>query len=193
MRILSETCTVEPFNCTPKGDNLKVEYVAELLRAGVQVVVFTEFKRVVDFLEEHLTSQGFSLGRITSDENQDERAENVRAFREGKIRAMLCTYGAGGEGINLQSASHLVVYGLPLSYTKYYQAVSRVWRAGSKKKVTIHVLRNLVPKGVIDVERRTWALIAEKKEFHVSMLDEWFKSNEKEGENELEKHRLRSA
>ncbi len=178
LRLVCETVEVEPFNLEAAETPARLQYLLVLLETVRPVVVFTEFRRVVDWLQRKLKRRGLRVVRITGQEKGGARQQAIRALAAGKADVCLCTYGAGGEGLNLQTASHLVVYGLPLSYTKYYQAVSRVYRAGSRLPVAVHVLRNEKPRGLRDIERTVLRLIADKAEFRETMMEEWLKGGD---------------
>jgi len=175
LRLLAETCAVDPFNENDEG-NSKLDYLKQLMETvDCPVVVFTEFVRVADWIESHLGA--YRVVRITGREGAHERQVAIREVQEGRAEFCLCTYGAGGEGVNLQRSHHVVLFGLPLSHTKYHQAISRVYRAGTRVPVTVHVLSHKVPrlKGVLDVESKVFRLIKAKKKFHVSMVEAWLR------------------
>ena len=66
-------------------------------------------------------------------ENRPE-IDDILAFNEGDARIMISTE-AGGEGLNLQEACHVMNYDLPCNPARLVQRIGRLYRYGQTKRV----------------------------------------------------------
>ncbi len=104
-----------------------------------RVVVFTEYKDTLDWLELLLRQEGLAgdgVATMHGGKSADER-ENIRlAFQkapdEHPVRILLAT-DAAGEGIDLQNHCHrLVNYDIPFNPNKLEQRIGRIDRYGQR-------------------------------------------------------------
>ncbi|SCF20296.1 SNF2 family N-terminal domain-containing protein [Micromonospora haikouensis] len=107
-------------------------------RRGDRVIVFTEYRDTLDYLEEHL-----GLGpilRIDGSLPLRKRREVLETFAHTPGAILLAT-DAAGEGLNLQDACHVVVhYELPWNPNRLEQRNGRVDRYGQVNVVEISYL-----------------------------------------------------
>ncbi|MFI7131330.1 helicase-related protein [Nonomuraea sp. NPDC050153] len=107
-------------------------------RRGERVIIFTEYKDTLQYLEDHL-----GLGpifRIDGEVPLGRRHELLETF-SGTPGAILLATDAAGEGLNLQDACHVVVhYELPWNPNRLEQRNGRVDRYGQKEVVEISYL-----------------------------------------------------
>jgi len=119
---------------------------------GEKVVVYTKYRSWIDRLE-WLTKNGKFTDRkflrITGAENEAQRNENKRLFQDPNSGYDLIVINAAGmEGINLQSAAHMVMLDVPWSWGDLIQLVGRMVRMASPHSAcTLHIM---VAKGTID-------------------------------------------
>src|SRR5271157_5161380 len=119
---------------------------------GEKVVVYTKYRSWIDRLE-WLTANGKFTDRkflrITGAENETKRNENKRKFQDPNSGYDLIVINAAGmEGINLQSAAHMITLDVPWSWGDLIQLVGRMVRMASPHSLcTLHVM---VAKGTID-------------------------------------------
>jgi SNF2 family DNA or RNA helicase len=99
------------------------------------LVVFTVHRQLVDLCAAKLKKDGVSHGVITGHVGELERTQAVRRFQEGESRVVLATMGAGGEGITLTKARHVVFLQRSASLIQNRQAEDRVWRRGQDRPV----------------------------------------------------------
>ncbi len=109
---------------------------------GSKVLVFTQYRTTQEMLQTRVASlfPGSIVELINGDiEMEERRAARVR-FERGS-RFMLSTE-AGGEGINLQKACHLMVnYDLPWNPMRLQQRIGRLDRYGQQHLVRVFNLR----------------------------------------------------
>lgn len=126
----------------------KWECCAELLHQieqrepGAKVLFFTQYRATQDYLCARLSDlfPGAKTEVIHGDTPPEERREARRRF-ERESRFLVSTE-AGGEGINLQKACHLMVnYDLPWNPMRLQQRIGRLDRYGQKQRVQVFNLR----------------------------------------------------
>lgn len=119
---------------------------------GEKVIVYTKYRTWIDRLEKltaagHFTQRKFL--RITGAESEKQRNINKQLFQDPNSGYDLIVINAAGqEGINLQTAAHMVMMDLPWSFGSLIQLMGRMVRMASPNSAcTLHVF---VMKGTID-------------------------------------------
>lgn len=132
-----------------------------------RVLIFTQFKEITayldDFLREIFHCRGYVLTGATP---VPHRNEMVEAFQGEKyVPYMVLSVKAGGTGLNLTKASHVIHFDRWWNPAVENQATDRAYRIGQKNKVMVH---KLVCKGTI--EEKIDALIESKKELAANVI-----------------------
>lgn len=100
-----------------------------------KLVVAARFRPELDAIEALAARKGLASYSVRGGITRAESTANVRGFREASGAAVLVMNPqAGGEGIDLSTASHMVWYSLPTSWVNYKQAKDRI--ALSEKSIT---------------------------------------------------------
>lgn len=86
----------------------------------------------------------------------DEKASNLLAFADGRIRVLVTKPSLAGFGMNFQRCARMVFVGLGYSYEQYYQALRRCHRFGQSRRVRAHIVLS-------DVEREVYAAVLDKE------------------------------
>ena len=117
------------------------------LRDDERLIVFTEYKETLFYLEQRLLQEGFDkntlrllFGGMTADEFERVKAE----FEDptAAVRLLLAT-DAASEGINMQEYCRWVIhYDIPWSPSKIVQRNGRVSRHGQMRDVSVHYFRS---------------------------------------------------
>lgn len=104
-----------------------------------KVVVFSYFRRTVEYLASKLLSVGVTNVAIHGGMPVEEREQQIDSFlAQGSGVAILITSDVGGEGIDLQQASVIVNYDLPWNPMVVEQRIGRLDRIGQDAdKITI--------------------------------------------------------
>lgn len=116
------------------------EVIEKILGANTQekVLIFTEYRTTQRFIQEKLAARygDHKVSLINGSMSHNERSEAIAQFEdEGQF---LISTEAGGEGINLQKACHIMVnYDLPWNPMRLVQRIGRLYRYGQKKKVVV--------------------------------------------------------
>ncbi len=138
------------------------EIVSELTDAGDRALIFTQYRKMGDLLVNHLHDEvklrdvPFLHGGVTL----PDRDEMVRRFQEDDDAppVMIVSLRAGGTGLNLTRASHVIHFDRWWNPAVEDQATDRVHRIGQTQAVTVH---NLVTAG--SVEERIIEVLERKK------------------------------
>ena len=111
--------------------------VSELLEAGHSVLVYSQWTRFLDLLETRMNHESIPLHRL--DGSTRDRGSVTREFQESeRATAFLLSLHAGGVGLNLTRASHVIFCEPWWNPFVELQAEDRAYRMGQEKPVTIH-------------------------------------------------------
>ena len=116
-----------------------------------KLIIFTEFVATQQYLSKLLKDRGYSTSLLNGSLSIEERNLVLAEFREETN--ILISTDAGGEGLNLQFANHMINYDLPWNPMKIEQRIGRVDRIGQQRDVEIYnfVLADTVETRVKDV------------------------------------------
>lgn len=110
-------------------------------------LIFTQFKGVLDILEDYCNLREYTYFRIDGDTTTDERADFVRRFQNKEASIFLLSTKAGGLGLNLVEANTVVFFDNDWNPQVDLQAMDRAHRIGQKKQVTVY---RLIARGTIE-------------------------------------------
>lgn len=132
-----------------------------------RVLVFTQFKEITEaisaFLEEIFHAKGFVLHGGT---RVSKRTEIVDAFQgESYVPFIVLSVKAGGTGLNLTKAAHVIHFDRWWNPAVENQATDRAYRIGQTKNVMVH---KLVCEGTI--EEKIDAMIQKKTELAENVI-----------------------
>lgn len=134
------------------------ELVDAIIDAGDSMLIFTQYVAMGRLLEAHLRERGVSHAFLHGGISAARRTEMVERFQAGEIPVFLLSLKAGGVGLNLTRATHVVHYDRWWNPAVEDQATDRAYRIGQDRAVQVH---RLVSEGT--VEDRIGALIASKR------------------------------
>jgi SNF2 family DNA or RNA helicase len=146
------------------GRSGKVERLEQILATalaeGDQALVFTQFARLGTMLRPHLGQRlGAEVAFLHGGTPRAARDRMVERFQDGSgARVLLLSLKAGGTGLNLTAATHVVHLDRWWNPASEAQATDRAYRIGQTRNVQVHTL---VCQGTI--EERIDAMIAEKR------------------------------
>jgi hypothetical protein len=137
-----------------------IELCEKIHEEREKVLVFTQFTEIVgplaDLLERVFGARGVELtGALTV----SERKTAVRRFQEEPgVRAFVLSVRAGGVGLNLTAANHVIHFDRWWNPAVENQATDRAFRIGQEKHVLVH---KFITRGTI--EEKIDRLIEEKR------------------------------
>jgi len=125
------------------------EIVESVFESGERVLIFTHFAQWGEKLSAYLTERyRLPIACYHGGLARGARDELVRKFQsETGPGAMVLSLKAGGTGLNLTAANHVVLYDRWWNPAVEDQARDRVWRIGQKSTVIAH---RLVCPGTVD-------------------------------------------
>ena len=125
------------------------EIVDNVFDAGERMLIFTHFATWGERLADHLTKRtGVKIGCYHGGLSRTARDRLVAEFQAGKgAGALVLSLKAGGTGLNLTAASHVVLYDRWWNPAVEDQARDRAWRIGQTQTVIAH---RLVCPGTVD-------------------------------------------
>ena len=115
--------------------------VADILVArDKKLLVFTEYRATQTYLRDALEQRFRNQGRvllINGSMTLEEKLGEIEAFNEGSDQFLVSTE-AGGEGLNLHRACHVMVnYDLPWNPARLMQRIGRLYRYGQRERVIV--------------------------------------------------------
>jgi SNF2 family DNA or RNA helicase len=137
------------------------EIVEAVFAADERVLVFTHFAKWGQRLAEHLTERtGLPIDCYHGGLTRPVRDRMIADFQAGTgPGALVLSLKAGGTGLNLTAASHVVLYDRWWNPAVEDQARDRAWRIGQTRAVVCH---RLVCPGTVD--ERVEEVVAGKRQ-----------------------------
>ena len=140
---------------------LFLELVNQIYEADEKALIFTQYTKMGELLQSFLQSNfhtqvPFLHGGLTR-KGRDEAVEIFQS--EEHCPFMILSLKAGGTGLNLTSASHVIHFDLWWNPAVEAQATDRAYRIGQKNNVLVH---RMITKGTL--EEKINDLLQSKKE-----------------------------
>ncbi len=151
------------------GKFARLAEIAEVVASRQEkALVFTQFREMTAPLARYLEDAFGRPGLVLSGDTKiRERAELVRRFQEDEaIPFFVLSLKAGGTGLNLTAATHVIHFDRWWNPAVENQATDRAFRIGQKKGVLVH---KLVCRGT--VEERIDAMLEEKRKLSRELLE----------------------
>jgi SNF2 family DNA or RNA helicase len=151
------------------GKFLRLQQIAEVIAArGEKLLLFTQFKEIIDildrFLAEIFAQRGFSLHGATPVAQRKSMVEEFQ--QDDSVPYFILSLKAGGVGLNLTKASHVIHFDRWWNPAVEDQATDRAFRIGQQKNVMVH---KFICKGTI--EERIDLMIKSKKSLADSVVE----------------------
>eukprot|EP00878_Enallax_costatus_P017650 GHUV01018544.1.p1 GENE.GHUV01018544.1~~GHUV01018544.1.p1 ORF type:complete len:477 (+),score=112.58 GHUV01018544.1:60-1433(+) len=130
----------------------KLQVLSKVLAAwhaeGHKVLLFTQTQQMLDIIEKHAVSQGYSYHRMDGGTAIAQRGRLMDDFNTNPSRFLfLLTTKVGGLGVNLTGANRVAIYDPDWNPSTDTQARERAWRIGQGRPVTIY---RLITSGTIE-------------------------------------------
>ncbi|MGC8725937.1 MAG: helicase-related protein [Thermoplasmata archaeon] len=105
---------------------------------GTKILIFTESKDTLLYLEDKIKKWGYSVNVIHGDMDLDAKIQAEKIFKN-ESQIMVATEAAG-EGINLQFCNLMINFDLPWNPNRLEQRMGRIHRYGQTKEVYVYNL-----------------------------------------------------
>jgi hypothetical protein len=123
-----------------------LDLIEQLHMAGQKVLFFSQFVSMLKIVRERLDGMGLPYHWLTG--SSDNRADIVRRFQEDEQASVfLISLKAGGSGLNLTSASYVILYDPWWNPAVENQAIDRAHRIGQTQPVIAY---RLIAKSTIE-------------------------------------------
>ncbi len=123
------------------------ELLDVIVSAGDSVLVFSQFVDMCSLIETHLASLRIPTLFLHGGVPARKREEMVASFQAGSAPVFLLSLKAGGVGLNLTQATHVIHYDRWWNPAVEDQASDRAHRIGQRRAVQIH---RLVCEGTLE-------------------------------------------
>jgi len=144
------------------------ELCEEIAERQEKVLVFTQFKEATEPLSAFLASIFGRPGLVLHGETEvKKRKDLVKRFQEDeRVPSFVLSIKAGGAGLNLTAASHVIHFDRWWNPSVENQATDRAFRIGQTRNVLVH---KFICRGT--VEERIDAMIESKRQLSQDVLE----------------------
>nr|CCC89438.1 putative transcription activator [Trypanosoma congolense IL3000] len=154
-----------------------------------KVLIFSQFTTMLDILEDYCTMRGFKICRIdggTSLYNRNSQMAAFNAPNSDRFIFLLSTR-AGGVGINLQAANHVIIYDSDWNPQMDLQAQDRAHRIGQQRLVRVY---RFITDGTLEERMYQRAL---KKLYLDAMVVQQSRVRRRSGNSDMSREEILSA
>lgn len=137
------------------------------LVSAAQTIIFCNTIRKVEWLEQQLKLNNFTITTIHSNMNQSERDNIVKEFRDGNTRLLLTT-DLLSRGIDIPQVNMVINYDLPPNKETYVHRIGRCGRF-DKKGVAITLVKSTDPCDIKTFSRMKHYYNMDIKEMPISI------------------------
>lgn len=114
------------------GRNQKIDKIDELLSGNYNsVMIFGRTRKGVDRAYTELKKKGHSIAALHAGFSMGEREKTIRAFKEGKIKVLVCT-DVASRGLDVDTVDLVINHEMPEATDDYIHRSGRTGRAGKK-------------------------------------------------------------
>lgn len=151
LRLRQICCHPALFDSAYKGDSGKHDLLMELVQSGTQaghrILIFSQFRSMLDIIAQTLTEMRIEYYYIHGSTPAAERTAMAEEFNNGEREVFLVSLKAGGTGLNLIGADMVIHYDPWWNPAVTDQATDRAYRIGQTK--AIHVIK-LAARGTLE-------------------------------------------
>ena len=126
--------------------------------SGDKLIVVSQFTSFLSALEPHLDKRGVQFMRLDGTMNSMARTKVIGTFTqpESPISVLLLSLKAGGVGLNLVSANHMLVLEPTWNPSVEDQCFDRIHRMGQRKPVHIYrfVTNGTIEEKVVELQEK---------------------------------------
>jgi hypothetical protein len=123
------------------------ELLDVILDEGDSVLVFSQYVRLCRLVEARLAERGVPSMLLSGESTPARRDEMVSRFQSGEVPVFLLSLKAGGVGLNLTRATHVIHYDRWWNPAVEDQATDRAYRIGQDRPVQVH---RLIAEGTLE-------------------------------------------
>ena len=113
------------------------ETIDEYINNKHKILIFSQFVKCLNIIENHLRKRGISYYMITGETDALKRIQYANEFNNNDVSIFLISLKAGGTGLNLIGADTVIHMDPWWNVAIENQATDRAHRIGQKKNVEI--------------------------------------------------------
>ncbi len=115
----------------PTRESDKPEILCKLIEAAEDFygVIFCQTKALVMDLSQYLSGRGYKVDCLHGDKTQAERERTMQAFRDRKVKMLICT-DVAARGLDVKDLTHVINYSIPRELDVYVHRIGRTARSG---------------------------------------------------------------
>ncbi len=137
------------------------EIINKVRKNKEKIIIFTQYVRMLNILADEFDNTLIFHGGM----NVEQRLETLQAFKTDSYDILIISLKAGGTGLNIVEANHVVHYDLWFNPAVENQATDRAHRRGQQKEVFVS---RFISKGTFE-EKINDMLISKKDLFDKTM------------------------
>ncbi len=122
-------------------------------------LVFCQTKALVADLTSHLMDRGYRVDSLHGDKTQSAREITMKAFRERKVKILICT-DVAARGLDVKDVTHVMNYSIPRELDSYVHRIGRTARCG-KSGVAMSLIAPRQRGMIGQIERLTKSVLQE--------------------------------
>jgi SNF2 family DNA or RNA helicase len=147
----------------------KLNSLMKVIVKEEKTLVFCQFRKEMNLYIKTLQNKGFHCTKIDGSMTQEERDTAVNQFKtSSKFNVFVIQINTGGQGYNLQEATHVIITSPNWSPCLEYQAIGRAHRTGQKNPVKVTKLiinsqsgADMIEDSILTLQRRKQRAISE--------------------------------
>ena len=132
-----------------------LETLEQIIEENHQAIVFSQFTKYLDIIEEAIIERHWKYSRIDGSQNIKKRQRQVDDFQRGQCPVFLISLKAGGFGLNLTAASYIFVMDPWWNPAVEAQAIDRAHRIGQKNVLTVYrpIIKGSIEEKVLELQK----------------------------------------
>jgi ATP-dependent RNA helicase RhlE len=137
-----------------------------------EALIFTRTKHGANKVAKLLTQNGFAAEAIHGNKSQTARQNALKAFKDGKLRALVAT-DIAARGIDIDGLTHVINFDIPNIPETYVHRIGRTGRAGAsgralsfcdhEEKAFLRDITRLIKRDIPVVESHEFVMIGGPK------------------------------
>lgn len=140
---MGRSSILQHINLSQFTPSAKIKAVLRVVKEAIEadprnkVIIFSQYSNMIDLVEWTLRKQGILSVKFVGSQPINERRSILHAFKTNPdVRVIIMSLKAGGEGLNLQAASHVLILEPWWNPAVENQAIQRSHRIGQTRPVT---------------------------------------------------------
>jgi SNF2 family DNA or RNA helicase len=163
----------EPANIALRSEKMKklLEIMNTVTTENEACLIFTQYISMGEMIQQVIGEQfGIEVPFLNGSMPKQKRDELVDKFQAGEFPVFLLSLKAGGTGLNLTAANHVIHYDRWWNPAVENQATDRAYRIGQKRFVHVH---KLIASGTL--EEKIDAMLEKKQALNDEIIqsDQW--------------------